>query len=185
MTESTRGTRTTLVPFEPMVKSIARRYLAVARSTRVLELDDLLAVGRLAVLDALRTHDAAQGSVRTWASRLARQRIIDEIRRHAPCRKWAPEDRPRVVDLPLRLCDAHPLPDEAAELAGRTARLLEAIAQLPRDLGMVIRLRLSGLTLREVGQRFDVGEARAYQLQREAVSILQRSPLGAAEVRHG
>lgn len=184
MAESTHGTRTALAPFEPMVRFLGRRHLASARATRVLDLDDLLVEGRLAVLDAIRSHNPARGSVRTWASRIAQQRMRDAIRRHTPGSRS--ERGPlRPVSLEFEVPDSHHLPDVLLEHADKRAWLLEAIAELRPRLRVVVALRLQGVSLAEIGARLGVGETRATQLQREAVATLRRARrLFAAEARH-
>lgn len=60
-----------------LVRSVVYKYLKMAR----LEDSDLYSVGCLALVEAARSFDSSKAKFTTWATRLIRQRVVDELRR--------------------------------------------------------------------------------------------------------
>jgi RNA polymerase sigma factor for flagellar operon FliA len=73
--------RAALARYEVTVRALARRFRRQAAVGRALDLDDLLAEGRVAVLEALSTYRGYGIAEQTWVRTRIRQRIIDAIRR--------------------------------------------------------------------------------------------------------
>jgi RNA polymerase sigma factor for flagellar operon FliA len=67
--------------YENVVTAMARRLAPVARIGQALDVEDLCAEGRIAVLEALRTYEGFGIEEKTWVRTRVRQRMIDAIRR--------------------------------------------------------------------------------------------------------
>lgn len=70
-----------LTRYENVVRGLARRLAPVARMGQALDMEDLCAEGRIAVLEALRTYEGFGIEEKTWVRTRVRQRMIDAIRR--------------------------------------------------------------------------------------------------------
>jgi RNA polymerase sigma-70 factor (ECF subfamily) len=102
--------------------------------------------------------DFRGGSLRAWLVAIARNVVIDEVRRRRP-------ESP--IDDHLELVDSRPSPEESA-LAGETARLVQSmLATLSEDQRRVVELRLSGMKGEEIaralGKRVDAVNALQYR----------------------
>lgn len=75
--------REALERYEPIVRRQAARSIAVVRH-RAIDVDDLRAEGRIAVLEAVASYEDYGVSERNWVWQRVRQRIIDTTRRLAP-----------------------------------------------------------------------------------------------------
>jgi RNA polymerase sigma factor FliA len=73
--------RAALRRYEPLVQAVARRLTPAARFGQALDMEDLAAEGRIAVLEALRSYEGFGIEERTWVGTRIRQRMIDAIRR--------------------------------------------------------------------------------------------------------
>lgn len=75
----------TLAKYDDAIRATAYRLRAPATQTGVLDPEDLVSVGKMAVLEALeRYEDAAPVSESTFVKTRIRQRMVDEIRRVHP-----------------------------------------------------------------------------------------------------
>ncbi len=97
-------------------------------------------------------------SFRAWLFAIARNVVIDAVRRRRPV-------DPLGDDTVAALVDPDRPPDEQAIAAERQARLIAAVDHLTPDQRAVVELRLAGLTAPEIGQA--VGKTA------NAVQILQ------------
>ena len=75
-----RAARAALQRYERTVRFLARRYRPRGAVASVLDLDDLLAVGRMAVLEALERYEAYGIKEATFVRTRVQQRMIDAIR---------------------------------------------------------------------------------------------------------
>lgn len=73
--------REALARYEPAIRSMARRLRPLAAVGQALDVDDLCAEGRVAVLEALSTYGGYGIEEDTWVRTRVRQRMIDAIRR--------------------------------------------------------------------------------------------------------
>ncbi|MEZ4337853.1 MAG: sigma-70 family RNA polymerase sigma factor [Sandaracinaceae bacterium] len=73
-----------IAKYEPLVRGMARRLRPLANAGRGLDVEDLEAEGRVAVLDALRTFEEYGVAEASWVRVRVRQRMIDAIRRLDP-----------------------------------------------------------------------------------------------------
>lgn len=174
--------------YEGMVRAISISLLHCARWTRILDEDDLRAEGRVAVLDALRTYQGYGIPEGAWVATRVRHRIIDAIRRLSRAGVTREDDRdderepPRLIsvdtvneqELPLAP-DTFGREERAAHRRTQYQWLRNALATLSPRQREAFELSLyEGLSLREIGARMGITEARACQLQKLAVSHLQR-----------
>lgn len=176
--------------YEPAVRLQARLLWPSAWRGRALDEDDLRAEGRVAVLEAVATHDHDRVPESAWVRTRIRQRMIDAIRRHDPMTRA--EHREMVADQsepPRSLVSldssagwaqnlpcAAPWPDEAAYVRRRGERLRRALRALPARRRMALELVLfEGLTLWEIGGRMGISDARVHQLQWRAARELREA----------
>lgn len=75
-----RSARAALEQYERTVRFLARRYRPRGAVAAVLDVDDLLAVGRMAVLEALERYEAYGIEESTFVRTRVQQRMIDAIR---------------------------------------------------------------------------------------------------------
>lgn len=195
--------RTALDRYEGLVQTLSRRLLPLAASGRALDRDDLVAEGRVAVLEALSRYKGFGIPERIWVKTRIRQRMIDTIRRHdlrsreelRLCRKQAQgridagdEERGRelrarqLVSLtsprdgePVSLHDEHAeSTEQIAYMRARMERLIDALQQIPERQRDAFFLGVfEGLGAREIGNRMGVSESRVCQLQKRAVERIR------------
>ncbi|MBX3274449.1 MAG: sigma-70 family RNA polymerase sigma factor [Sandaracinaceae bacterium] len=193
-----------LTKYEPLVRGLARRLEPLARAGRGLDHEDLVAEGRIAVLDALATFEGYGVPESTWVRVRVRQRMIDAIRRLDPRTRGemrllaregddlAPEEVERcraigarhVVSIDacgprepaVQLADAAAIaPDEAAHESRQRARLRSLLDTLPGPAKLTLEARLfEGASLGEIGERLGVSAARVCQIQTAAVRQLHQ-----------
>jgi RNA polymerase sigma factor (sigma-70 family) len=141
---------------------IARRYPALE--------EDLLAVARLAAVEAAQRFDPARGlAFGTILGRYVRGRMLQALRSRA---RW---DRTAVLHHDPADDDE---PDAPDDLVVELARLREALADLPpRDRKVItMRFGLDGAPpamLRDVGEALEVTPERARQIERRALERLR------------
>lgn len=75
-----RGVEPALEANLGIVYSIANR-IGIDYAGAGLEFDDIVSIGRMALLEALQRYDQSKGAFSTYASTIVRGRIIDEVRR--------------------------------------------------------------------------------------------------------
>ena len=76
-----QAARQAIKRYEGLVRLLARRLKPVAAVGQALDEDDLMAEGRVAVLEALSTYEGYGIQERTWVRTRIRQRMIDAIRK--------------------------------------------------------------------------------------------------------
>lgn len=79
---SEQEAREALQRYEALVQTLSRRLLPLAASGRALDRDDLVAEGRVAVLEALDRYKGYGIPERIWVKTRIRQRMIDTIRKY-------------------------------------------------------------------------------------------------------
>lgn len=106
-----------------------------------------------------RRYDPGRGEPRTWLWAIARNAVIDRLRRN----------RPRRVDIPSHLAGPH---DPSAELDRQEEwyRIQTALAQLKPVDQEIIALRFgAGRTNRAIARMLDLSEANVAQRLRRAL----------------
>lgn len=177
-----------------LVYKIARSY---ARGCRHLTFEDLVSEGFLGLMRAAELFDPARGfAFSTFAVHWIRQGCTRAIANKERCIRipvWrlaannaagvSNAERTVSLDAPVGDTDedktwhdvfaaAEPgAPEfERSELAAVGA----AVDQLPERAAAVVRGRLQGLTLRQVGEDLGVSRERARQLERDALDTIRR-----------
>ena len=107
-----------------------------------------------------------EGSFRAWLYRITRNTIIDEYRR----------TKPNVDISDLALADTAPPPDQVAIAHDAAARLHAALAHLNPKQREIVRLRLHGLSVKEIAERLDMSENAVKSAQRRAFIALKSIP---------
>lgn len=127
--------------FAPRIKSYLKRLAADDASAEEMTQEVMLTIWRKA-----EQFDARQASAATWIFRIARNRRIDAARRAA---------RPALdPSEPLLFPEAETAPDDAAHAREREARVREALAHLPEEQVMLLRLAFfDGLSHSEIAER--------------------------------
>lgn len=105
------------------------------------------------------------GSFQGWLFAIARNVVIDTVRRQRPS---------LGLDAADEVPDGGALPDEQAITGERRARLVSAIAQLTPDQRNVIELRLAGLAGREIAETLGMTTGAVQSSQFRAYRALRR-----------
>lgn len=153
-----REARELLLEYDDDVRGAAR---AAAHRTGV-PVDDLLSAGRLAVLEAAVTFDAAKGGrARTWVKRIIRWRVSEQV--DGVLR------RPTSVTNPAALPNGSN-PEDAVGLF----QLRRAVDRLtPRQQNIVHATFWEGETLREIAATLGISKSRVHTELKRALEILR------------
>jgi len=130
------------------------------------ESDDLLQIGRVAVMEAYLSWDATQqASRRTWTRKVARWRMAEAAQRITSQSADASPDQSLVDSAP------NGLDPEGAYLR---AFARESIGLLSHHQRNVLDAWLRGYTFREIGSQIGVSDTMAHRLKVQAIARLQR-----------
>jgi len=153
-----------------LIKSVVRKF----HKGPDIEDSELYSVGCIALVEAARTFDPSRSKFSTWATRLVRQKVLDEVRhskkqtpvfRDDLCEFESPETERLPVELASSFCSADP--DEDA--SDRKSRL------------MLIGHCMEGKTLSELGREFGVSKEcvrKRVLLAAEKIRIKNRTVWG-------
>lgn len=123
---------------------------------------DLTAQTFLNAMKGLSGYDATRtSSFRSWLFAIARNVLRDSWRRYQP------------TPLPADLLDHHPGPEELALQSNRLESIRRALGSLPERQREIVELRLSGLSLREIGEIQGTGEGAVKAAQGRAFKTLR------------
>ncbi len=139
----------------------AHKLLRVALAKySMLDQDELLQVGRLAVLEAHLTFDGTRDcSWETWRKRVLGWRLAASARALS-----APVEEP--VEQPTN--GMHD-----PEVHTFRLELLEVMQQLPPREATILTLRLEGQTFEQIGEAIGITRSRVQQCERHALVILR------------
>lgn len=181
-----------LAQYEPWVIMQAAR--AVRSHPRV-DVDDLLQIGRLAILEAKERHDGRAGFI-TYASMIVRDRMRAHLMsftypmrlpHQAYCRRGVHADRAPICTLPLDapsdLDSKGSLRDTLAapaaevmlsEMPDLVSQVNKALAKLNRQQQRVIHARfMEEKNLATVAAEMGMSRSRIHQIERTALQILR------------
>lgn len=180
MREGDREARDRLVESQlPWVITLARKHVKPRHDQ-----DDLIAVGVLALLQSLKSFDARKGRLSTWVRQPVEWRILAHLRAqssivHRPANRpinqafvaaW--ETAQQHTCLPAEIGVYEPSQMDDADLLVRD-RLYRAIERLPERLRLVVRLRLKGMTLLQIGRDYGLTKERIRQMHNRAIELLR------------
>lgn len=153
-----------------LVVSIAARY---SRDSH--ELEDNVGVGHVALVLAARSYHPRKGSFTTWAAFYIKGEIRNQRCDALGCRRRARTELPSVssIDAGAPLDEGATDPHEGYTSALKR-ELSEAVAELPEYQGRIMRARLSGITLAELGERYGVSQQAIRQTSMNGVEKLAR-----------
>lgn len=145
-----------------LVRSVVLKYHRKGR----LEDSELYSVGCLALVEAARDFDPSRSRFSTWATRVVRQRVVDEVRRVA-------KDRERG--------SANDAPEAEAPAAGMPVHLVESILALrksdsrghAKDKRVLRGYFLEGRTLSEIGRALGMSKEGARKRINSAISRIR------------
>lgn len=136
--------------------------------------------GMVGVLEAWENYNPAKGAnINTHLYTRVRGSIMDAIRQgHHDHRRGKGKDAYCVVSLggvpDFNETAAEDLPAyERLKNEKRSLAMWAAIDSLPKRWQIIVRLYCNNLTLREIGEVMDFGEARACQLLGKVVKVLR------------
>jgi RNA polymerase sigma-70 factor, ECF subfamily len=148
-------------------------YSFAARSVKS-DAEDITQEVFLKVWRNLGNYDSRDAKFKTWLMRIARNTVIDALRKRKP---FAFSDLERdgedtFGDTP----DLEPLPDEIVARAHDERAIEAALAQTPPLYREIVLLHyMSGLTFHEIGQILDVPPNTARSRHRRALAHLRRN----------
>lgn len=156
-----REAREVLDEYAPIVHREAARVAWVPMSG--LDVDDLKAIGRLAVLEAHETYRTDRGcSIKTWVQRIVRQRIRESAQRES-----------RAVEPPRRETTTTGSPEERY-LAREACRTIEArITTLSPRQQTILACRLRGETYASIAASLGVDTSLVHRQHHAALALLR------------
>ena len=149
---------------EGLVRWRANTYRLSDYDTR----EDLMGLGRHAVLDAIRTYRPGKGKFLAWMTQWVHARMW---RLHQAAMKR----QARTADFALQPVEEPANAEQQLVTEGQRAELLAAIAKLPAKLRTVMRGRLEGKTLADIGREMDFSRERVRQLEAMALPKLRKT----------
>lgn len=151
-----------LASYTPIVKRAAFRLRRVAIPG--IDREDLLAVGRIAVLEAYVTWNRRAGSVfSTWVCRVVRWRMGEVVQKCATQEETLVRD-PAETNTP-----------ESRFLAAEDESWFEtAVSELTPRQGAIVAARLDGETLAEIASTLGIHLSRVSRELQTAINALQK-----------
>lgn len=130
--------------------------------------EDLMSLGRMAVLDAVRTWRPGKATFVAWMTQWVHARMWAHAKKAMKREKYTRDFAREVVERPANADVQLATDAQHTELRG-------AIAKLPTRLRMVMRGRLEGKTLADIGRDVDLSRERVRQLEALALERLRRT----------
>lgn len=157
-----------------LVRGVTQRLLRQGAIPEALETEDAVQAGVVGALSAAQRYDADKGaSYKTFVLARAAGAIRDEARRHASAWRNDSFDALAAIDRAPADCAT---PERHAMHYESLMRAACAINCLPARQREVVRLRYrEGWMLKAIGARFGVSEARAGQIERQAVAKIREA----------
>lgn len=170
--------REIMTRYLPMVQAQAR---AVRRRVRALEYDELVSEGCIGIDAAIRAFDASRGGTLGPIARQYVRRTMIESAWDANGPVRVPRRAPNEVKARARSCaddvDTSALACESPspEQAAMYGEVCDAVEELPKPRSVeVIKGRVAGRFLDEIGADYDICRERVRQIESDAMSFLTR-----------
>lgn len=163
MRESSETTSAAVVRVEDHLGLLKASVLKFVRKGKV-EDSELYSVGCLALMEAARTFDPSKAKFCTWATRLIRQRIIDEIKRTRRSREDSSCELASVPEAKKDSVPVHLLPEileSSAECVGKD------------DTRMLLGHYLEGRSLSDLGREFGYSKEWIRRKMQSAMSTIR------------
>jgi RNA polymerase primary sigma factor len=189
--ERKRAMATTVRSNQGLVYMAVRRYQVALRKAQGLEEADLVQAGLMGLAKAWERFDPAKGTWSTyamwWVHHGIRRTLSNQSREiRIPCHALESGrctgiatvslSTPLDPDRCLGDCMAAPeRDDDELDEAEQRQRLEPHLAALEPRLALVVRLRLAGKTLKEIGGELGVSRERIRQLEGLAIGQLRRA----------
>lgn len=148
-------------------------YSFAARSVKS-DAEDITQEVFLKVWKNLANYDSQDAKFKTWLMRIARNTVIDALRKRKPFAfsELERDGEDTFADAP----DQGPLPDEIVARAHDERRIEAALAEMPPLYREVLLLHyMSGLTFLEIGRVLNVPPNTARSRHRRALAHLRRN----------
>lgn len=168
----------TIAEHHGMVTSIADRY---ARSFRMVDRDDLIQAGMLALLTASRRYDPDRGAgLMTYAWRLIKQQMRREIGVNRKTHKLEPKERHLSLQAPVAANDERSILDTLHVRATQVDELVanERRAALSEALGVLSAIERATIVGRFVDERTLADLGAELGVTRQAVEQAEKRALG-------
>ena len=167
------------------LRASVRQRMPAAMRAKVGESDVLQEAWLAAFMSLGKFEDRGDGSFAAWLRRIIDRKLVDEVRRHTEA---AMRDARREERLETEAGVAErdqPSPSGEVAAAEQSARIRAAVAGLPSDYAVVIRLiHQDGLTLVEAGQRMGRSADAVRKLYGRAMECLV-DRVGGLEISDG
>jgi RNA polymerase sigma-70 factor (ECF subfamily) len=117
--------------------------------------------------------DRGDGSFAAWLRQILEHKLVDEIRRHGEAATRDPRREERLPTDAGIAAPGQPTPSVVVAAAEESAAVRAAVAALPSDYAVVIRLiHQEGITLVEAGRRMDRSADAVRKLYGRALACL-------------
>jgi RNA polymerase sigma factor FliA len=177
--------------FIPLVRRLAWHVGGGGRPG--IELEDLMQAGMVALTEAAQRHAGpGEDGFAAYAKLRVRGAMVDLIRRTVPLARSASRDEMPVwlesldeaySDSDAAFADATPDSFELLADGELRGQLVEAIAELPERLKLVVQLYfVEELNLAEIAEVLQVSVPRIHQLKAQALAQLRTALAGVAEI---
>lgn len=159
----------------PLVHSICRKYCLSL--SWAFTYDEVFAFGCLGLVKAARTYDPSRGAIfKTYAYILIRGAIIDEIRQwyRSPIAVQNKPIDPKDPDKDVEIYFVNDrTPESELRMKQECLKLMEIVRDLTQRMQDVVQLYyFEELTMKEIGRKLHISEARVSQLNKQLISKL-------------
>lgn len=154
-----------------LVGPIARRYLR--RVPPSIELDDLLAAGRIGLIQAANMYRPKEHNDTPFTA-YARIKIRSHVWMAIRRRNWTAATAPGLEEAPEPAVSGDAAIVESIDRGRRAAIVRQAVDRLPERHRAVVEMHdLRGMKLADVGRELGLGCSRTSQLHVEAIAMLR------------
>lgn len=139
-----------------LVSSIALKFVRKGD----VEDSELYSIGCLALVEAAKTHDPSKSKFCTWAYRVVRNRIIDEVKKSGRQRESSPGDLSSFADEREPAMPVHMIPEILRGEKDESTRML-------------VEHYLDGKSLAEIGREFGLSREWVRKKVQSAISRIR------------